>query len=605
MRPSELAIVAGCVVAMAIAAGSARAADRPPDVSQGTCVVIGGGLRRDNAAVYRRLIEAAGGVQRCRFAVFPTASDGIGGARRFTDTLACYGVPPNQIAIIDLFPENAARTAFDPAIIERIHNCNAAYFAGGDQLRITEALLKSDGSDTPALASLRAMFRRGGLIAGSSAGAAVQSPIMISSSGQPAGTLDEGMDSLDLGLTTDPLRSGLLVTQGLGFFHDGVIDQHFNQLRGRLGRLARVTAERRVRFGFGVDENTAMILLPDGGLEVVGAGCVTVLDATAARCEDGPLGCHITGIRLACLQTGDRYDRNTSTIRPNPVKEPVTPGSEWLDGNHLISDIGAAGAVPYALFSGLAANTSHKQVGTMLRYTRTFPHGYRFTFHKTAATHAWVGHLDDVTARAIEGVELTIEPVVGALLPPASALPVDIPSGAAGMACQAVWFRGLLLADDHRRFRPDAPLTRADLATALAGAVHLVPPAGQPRLPLDVSETAPWADDIAKVLEARFLEMDSEGLYRPTDFVPRHLAAVALARAWSLGRCEKLSSEPVALADLAEVPQSANTSVFAVIRAGLLSPKQGHFHPLQPVTRAEAAEAICRLIGLSWQERNR
>ena len=177
-------------------------------------------MRADNAAVYLRLIEAAGGVQRCRFAVFPTANDGIGGARRFADTLARYGVPPAQIAIIDIFPENAARTAFDPETIEQVRRCNAAYFAGGDQLRITEALLKSDGSDTPALASLRDMFHRGGVIAGSSAGAAAQSEIMISSAGQPAGTLDEGMDTLDLGLTSDPLRSGLLVTRGLGFFHE-------------------------------------------------------------------------------------------------------------------------------------------------------------------------------------------------------------------------------------------------------------------------------------------------------------------------------------------------------------------------------------------------
>jgi cyanophycinase len=602
MKTNALALIAGCAVVVAIAAGSARAGDDPPEMSQeGTCIVIGGALRRDNAAVYRRLIEAAGGADRCRFAVFPTANEGTGGARRFADTLASYGVPTAQIAIIDIFPENAARTAFDPAIVERIRRCNAAYFAGGDQVRIIEALLKSDGGDTPALASLRDMFRRGGLIAGSSAGAAVQSEIMISSAGQPAGTLDEGMDALDLGLTTDPLRSGLLVTRGLGFFRDGVIDQHFNQQRGRLGRLARVTAERRVHFGFGVDENTAMILLPDSSLEVVGTGCVTVLDAAVAHCEDGPLGCRIMGIRLACLQTGDRYDRKTGTILPNPVKEPIVPGSEWLSGNHLISDIAAAGSVPYALFSGLAANTSRKQVGTMLRYSRAFPHGYRFTFRKTEATRAWVGHLDDVTARAIKGVELSIEPIVGGLLPPTSAMPHDMPSGPAGMACRAAWFRGLLLADDRGLFHPNEPVTRADLATALAGAVHLVPPAGHSRLPPDVPETSPWADDVAMVLEAKLLELDSKSMFRPDDFIPRHLAAVALARAWSMGHSEKLSSEPVMLADLAEVPQSASASVFAVIHAGLLPPDR-YFDPLRPVTRAEAAEALCRLIGLSWQE---
>ena len=186
------------------------------------------------------------------------------------DTLVHYGVPQRQIDIIDIRPENAAQTAFDRSIVERIRRCGAVYFSGGDQVRITEAFQKPDGSDTPALAALRDVWQRGGVIAGSSAGAAVQSEIMISAAGQPAGTLDEGMDTLDFGLTTDPLRRGLLVSRGLGFFRDGVIDQHFNQLRGRLGRLARLIAQRRIRFGFGVDENTAMILSPDGGLEVVG-----------------------------------------------------------------------------------------------------------------------------------------------------------------------------------------------------------------------------------------------------------------------------------------------------------------------------------------------
>jgi hypothetical protein len=94
-------------------------------------------------------------------------------------------------------------------------------------------------------------------------------------------------------------------------------------------------------------------------------------------------------------------------------------------------------------------------------------------------------------------------------------------------------------------------------------------------------------------------------MFRPADLVPRQIAAIALARVWPMGRGENLSLEPVALTDLAEVAQPARPSVFAVIHAGLLPPDQGRFHPLRPVTRAEAAEAISRLIGLSWQESDR
>ena len=53
---------------------------------------------------------------------------------------------------------------------------------------------------------------------------------------------------------------------GLGFFPFGMVDQHFIK-RGRLGRLVVAMAEAGVRRGFGIDENTA--LLVEGG---AGAG---------------------------------------------------------------------------------------------------------------------------------------------------------------------------------------------------------------------------------------------------------------------------------------------------------------------------------------------
>ena len=127
---------------------------------------------------------------------------------------------------------------------------------------------------------------------------------MISVSGLPDDSLDEGMDALDFGLTQHSARRGLLVTRGLGFFRAGIVDQHFSQFRGRLGRLARVTIDRKLRFGFGVDEDTAMIVSPGGIIEVAGSGNVTIVDAREARCDDGPLGCRITGVTLSMLGRG-------------------------------------------------------------------------------------------------------------------------------------------------------------------------------------------------------------------------------------------------------------------------------------------------------------
>src|SRR5438552_188093 len=89
---------------------------------------------------------------------------------------------------------------------------------------------------------------------------------------------------------TDPAAKRL-ATRGLGFFQGGVIGQHFSQYRGRLARLARAAIERRVRFGFGIDEDTALAVAPDGTVQVLGLGNVTIVDAAGAACQDGPLGC--------------------------------------------------------------------------------------------------------------------------------------------------------------------------------------------------------------------------------------------------------------------------------------------------------------------------
>ena len=57
-----------------------------------------------------------------------------------------------------------------------------------------------------------------------------------------------------------------------------------------------MAAEKKVRFGFGVDENTAMIRSGPGTFEVAGTGCVMIANAGAAVCDDAPLGCRIRGL---------------------------------------------------------------------------------------------------------------------------------------------------------------------------------------------------------------------------------------------------------------------------------------------------------------------
>ena len=118
------------------------------------------------------------------------------------------------------------------------------------------------------LRAIRAAQAAGGLVAGSSAGAAMMSQPMIL-----GGT---SLESVVHGVTADPEQPGLLLGDGLGFFPFGLLDQHFIK-RGRLGRLVVAMAAAGVRRGFGIDENTALLVEGDAG-RVCGEYGVMVVD---------------------------------------------------------------------------------------------------------------------------------------------------------------------------------------------------------------------------------------------------------------------------------------------------------------------------------------
>ena len=101
---------------------------------------------------------------------------------------------------------------------------------------------------------------------------------------------------------------------GMAFLPGVVIDQHFSQ-RGRLGRLISALAQQPAVLGFGIDENTA-IVVSDDQFEVIGAGCITVVDESSVThsnvdeiLKDEPLA--VCGARLHILPNGYKFDMKT------------------------------------------------------------------------------------------------------------------------------------------------------------------------------------------------------------------------------------------------------------------------------------------------------
>jgi cyanophycinase len=568
--------------------------------ARGSLLIIGGGLRPENEAVFQKLIGGARGAAAARFVLFPCASKTDRPAREFRDVLAEQGVPREHVTIVDLMPENAERQAADPQIVEQIRHATAAFFVGGDQARIIQSLRKADGTPTPALAALNQMWQAGGVIAGSSAGAAVQSIRMLRVSGLPDKSLDVGMDALDFGISSNPSRRGLLVSEGLGFFASGIVDQHFSQFRGRLGRLSRALTHERIRFGFGIDENTAMSVSPDGQIEVIGTGGVTIVDAAAAHCVDGPLGCQLSGLKLTYLQTGDRFDPATGKALVRPEKKLIEEGTQDYAGNHLIMDIDAPAALPWAICLGLAENTSHKQEGVTLRFNKTFAHGYQYTFTETPESGVFGGYADHFYSYAIVDLAFDIQPIVGNLQTPQKGLPVDLPAANADSVLAGLWFRGILLADEQHRLRPADAITRGELAGAIAQSIHLpLPREASIKLPAD-DVSASDSDDVVLVVSAGLMTLDKAGRFRPQDAVTREEAAVSLVGLARLFGMDLPKAQPVALKDEAEITAASRESVQAATGAGLLLPDDGHFRPAKAFTRQEAAAAICRVIGFDW-----
>ncbi len=572
----------------------------PVRAGEGTLFIIGGGLRADNAALFDRLLSAGGGAKQCRVAIFGTASISIESAEYFSQTLQRHEVPADNITVLNIRPDNAATTAHDPQIVELLGKCTIAYFVGGDQRRITQALLQADGADTPVLAAVRKLLERGGVVAGSSAGAAMQSRVMIAIGGLPDSVLDEGLDPLDFGVSTNPHRPGLTATPGLAFFSAGIIDQHFNQFRGRLGRLSRALIAAKTGYGFGVDENTALIVPPSGPFEIVGTGCVTIVNATDATCTDGPLGCQLAGLRLSCLQAGDRWDATQGEALVLGEKKLLTIQDDPYRGNYLIPDISSSGAIRHALFVGLADNTSRRQQGLALRYTDTFGHGYRYTFRKTERSQCWGGQVGKIYSRAVHDIDLTIEPILSSLQPPASALPVDLLEGRMGIACQALWFRGILLANSERQLRPDKPITRAELAIALAHSVHLLPPLVALPPIADVRADEWWHDELSSVLEAKLLTLDDRRRFRPEEPISRQDAAAVMLELHR--RCGGAAppATKISLRDETDVSATLRAGVFAAVQQDLLQTTDERFRPADPLTRSEAARAIYRSLALPW-----
>lgn len=254
---------------------------------QGKLVIIGGAEDKEaDCVILRRFVELAGGKDAV-IGVITTATEYPGEAGD-QYRLLFLDLGAKQVEILFIVKRDDAS---DPRILDQLALCSGIFFTGGDQLRITSILGGSKIDE-----AIRQAYRRGVVIAGTSAGASVMSNTMIV----------EG-DDVDTAK-----KCTLNMAHGMGLLEEVVIDQHFAQ-RGRINRLLTAVAQNPYVLGVGIDEDTAIIVSPAATFEVIGSQTVTVVDGRYVKytnvsesAPNEPLA--LSNVILHILPTGYSFD---------------------------------------------------------------------------------------------------------------------------------------------------------------------------------------------------------------------------------------------------------------------------------------------------------
>ena len=258
------------------------------NVDRGWIIPIGGAEDKENdMKILHRFWELSGG-DEARILVIPTASQLEDTGPRYVEIFEKLGGKAMFIRV------DEREDCFEERIQGKLKRATGIFITGGNQLRLSTIL-----GGTPVAKLIRDLNARGVHVAGTSAGAAIMSEHMIAG-GKTGPT---------------PKEDGATMAPGLGLTNKIIVDQHFRQ-RDRIGRLLAALSYNPFISGLGIDEDTAAFIGPDGVLEVVGAGAITVVDPaelTHSSMHDARHQDCITliGMKLHILGEGSKYDINS------------------------------------------------------------------------------------------------------------------------------------------------------------------------------------------------------------------------------------------------------------------------------------------------------
>jgi cyanophycinase len=257
------------VMSLALAGGARERASGGP----GALLLLGGGDVTPEIA--KRFVTLAGGRDR-RFVYIPTAApdDEISPPALKTWFQATFGV--DDVTILHTRDRSLADTE---AFAGQLRTADGVWFGGGRQWRIADAYL-----GTRVEAVLHDVLRRGGIVAGTSAGASILASYLVR--GAPEGNW---------------ILSAPGHERGFGLLPRAAVDQHVDRFH-RENDIASVLQLHPDLLGIGLDESTAIVDV-NGMCTVIGNGRVILHD-----------GKQHDGMPYAILHEGDRFTIAAATI---------------------------------------------------------------------------------------------------------------------------------------------------------------------------------------------------------------------------------------------------------------------------------------------------
>ena len=297
-------------------------------------MIIGGAEdKMRKPTILKHFVALSGGAD-ARIAVIPTASAlGREVVEVYDALFMKYGA-----ARVDAVRPETREQAHDPALVKTLDDATGIFMTGGNQLKLSGAICGTPVGD----AILRAN-ERGAVVAGTSAGASIQSSHMV---------------AFGVGGST-PKQRMTQVAAGLGLVQTTVIDQHFDQ-RNRYGRLLMIVAQSPQLLGIGVDEDTCGLVEDIDGeavMSVLGRGAVTIFDGSRMvtnaheALRSAPM--LASGVVFHVLPEGSAFNLDTRALTPPaPAIDPDEAdelAEAGRDLRQLARDIAAADAAPAAI----------------------------------------------------------------------------------------------------------------------------------------------------------------------------------------------------------------------------------------------------------------